>query len=66
MLISATKCPAPILGSSLIATNQLGGAVKKFHCRAGTVLNGTSEIYCDGKNWSGDVPVCVGKTSYKR
>ena len=35
--------------------------MKKFHCRAGTVLNGTSEIYCDGKKWSGAVPVCVGK-----
>ncbi|KAK3102298.1 hypothetical protein FSP39_010315 [Pinctada imbricata] len=44
--------------SSLITTEEKNGAVIKFQCRGGRELIGNEEIYCEGRKFVGDPPIC--------
>ena len=37
------------------------GAVYKFHCNKGSVLDGPPTVYCDGNDWNGTKPECLSK-----
>ncbi|XP_023029949.2 uncharacterized protein [Leptinotarsa decemlineata] len=35
------------------------GAVQHFFCKPGYILNGPSDVYCDGSKWDNNVPTCL-------
>jgi len=36
-----------------------GGAMYRFYCSPGTLMEGSSVVFCDGKSWSGTSPQCL-------
>ena len=39
----------------------LRGRVYKFKCEEGSVMEGSSAVYCDGNQWNGTKPECLSK-----
>ena len=37
------------------------GAAYRFHCESGSMMVGSSAVYCDGYSWNGTKPECLGK-----
>jgi len=43
---------------------KLNGSILVFFCEPGYALIGSSEIYCDGRQWNGTIPYCRGGCSW--
>ena len=52
------------LDPGMTITQQAGGAVINFQCIPGMILNGSSQIYCNGKTWNATRPVCQREFSF--
>jgi len=35
------------------------GAVYRFQCESGTIMEGDSAVFCDGQTWNGTKPLCL-------
>merc|ERR1712130_557413 len=42
------------------AYRMIGGGVYRYKCWEGYYLLGSDTIYCDGQDWSSNVPTCAG------
>lgn len=42
---------------------KLHGAVYKFRCHKGTVMEGPDTIFCDGTNWNAAPPKCLSESA---
>ena len=36
------------------------GAVYRFYCESGAMMQGNPAVYCDGHSWNGTKPECLG------
>ena len=46
------------------AYRMLGGAVYKYKCKHGFVMQGPASVFCDGVTWSDNMPECRGMFVY--
>ena len=43
------------------ADKKSGGAIFSFHCEEGSVLEGSSLVFCDGTKWNDTAPLCFSQ-----
>ena len=51
-----------LLGDRLeygLSRSMYGGAAYRFSCSPGAVMEGSSTVFCDGKEWNGTKPECL-------
>ncbi|XP_011298599.1 uncharacterized protein [Fopius arisanus] len=53
------KLPSP---NHAFVANKYNGAILIYFCEPGYILVGSSEIYCNGKQWNGTAPFCRDTT----
>ena len=63
VLCSGAGCDKrELLGDSLeygLSRSMYGGAAYRFSCSPGAVMEGSSTVFCDGKEWNGTKPECL-------
>ncbi|XP_015585526.1 MAM and LDL-receptor class A domain-containing protein 1 [Cephus cinctus] len=58
-----SECPTLPLPEHALLAPKFNGAVMTYFCEPGYQLIGTSEIYCDGRNWNDTAPHCRDSTA---
>ncbi|EZA56986.1 hypothetical protein DMN91_011569 [Ooceraea biroi] len=56
----SSKCSAPPTPAHSFMAQKLNGSILVFFCEPGYTLIGSSEIYCDGRQWNVTIPYCRG------
>ena len=56
---SASGCDVDVEVSNGVVVQSYNGSVLTIHCRNGTILDGRSDLLCDGQTWSSPAPKCL-------
>ncbi|KAG8199603.1 hypothetical protein JTE90_009439 [Oedothorax gibbosus] len=56
-------CTRPPLVANAWVSDMYRGAVLLYECRPGYTMHGGNTVYCDGRQWSSEAPVCGVSTT---